>query len=398
MISYSKLNLNINIHSLQEELKDLLAGNKWLPHYSTADYEGNWHVLPLRTPGGKSDAPFADLLQHGQFEDTKLLRALPYTCELLELLKCEKGSIRLLNLRSGSIIKAHRDVELSFEQGEARLHIPIFTNPDVEFYVQEDRVIMEQGEVWYINANIQHRVKNQGSTDRIHLVIDCKVNEWLSETIIGGNKKTVFVKKDPITTRQIIDSLKTIDSSYSNELANQMEIELKNNQMISKMLDFIAEIGLQYQLEKIDGDTFLPGLKIRNGVLIIDCIKLLYPGDILHEAGHLACMPLEIRCNMNDSLPVDDINNGGEMMAIAWSYAVSLHLGIDPHIVFHENGYKGGGQNLVDNFNRGNFFGVPLLQWNGMAYPPDKESHLSFPKMLSWTCKENKYTNTTIER
>jgi quercetin dioxygenase-like cupin family protein len=397
MICFSKLNLNINIHSLQKELNDLLNGNKWMPHYNTADYAGNWHVLPLRTPDGKAENPFADLFSHRNFKDTALLNKLPETTRFLAELECEKLSVRLLNLSTGSVIKAHRDLELSFEHGEARLHVPIFTNPKVEFYVDEDRIVMNEGDCWYINANRKHRVANHGTTDRIHLVIDCVVNDWLTKQITTGIKKTVFLKKDPDTTQQVIESLRMANTTHSNHLANQMEKELQINLLTAKMLSFISEIGLQYQLEPIVDETFLPGLKLRDGTLIVDTEKLLYPGDILHEAGHLACMPAEIRMGMNDSLPNNDLNNGGEMMAIAWSYAACIHLDIDPHIVFHDNGYKGGGQNLVDNFKNGNFFGVPLLQWNGMTYPSGQENNRSFPQMINWTCKQNMYNNNIKE-
>lgn len=40
---------------------------------------------------------------------------------------------------------------------------------------------MKPGELWYLNVNRYHSVTNGGSTDRIHLVIDCIVNDWLRE-------------------------------------------------------------------------------------------------------------------------------------------------------------------------------------------------------------------------
>src|SRR6266550_2860809 len=90
-------------------------------------------------------------------------------------------SVRLLNLKTNSLIKEHRDHELSFEKGEARLHIPVFTNPQVAFYLNNVLLTMREGECWYINANLPHRVRNKGLSDRIHLVVDCKVNDWLEE-------------------------------------------------------------------------------------------------------------------------------------------------------------------------------------------------------------------------
>lgn len=158
--------------------------------------------------------------------------------------------------------------------------------------------------------------------------------------------------------------------------------------LLNKILSFLDKIGLQYHLETITSDTFLPGLKLRNGVLIIDTERLA-PGDILHEAGHLATLPPEVRITMSDNLD-DPIHQGGELMAIAWSYAVCIHLDIDPHIVFHEAGYKGGGKSIVENFSEGRFFGVPLMEWYGMTLDKTKAATLGeqpFPAMIEWVCK-----------
>ena len=38
---------------------------------------------------------------------------------------------------------------------------------------------MNEGEAWYLNFSLEHSVRNGGATDRIHLVIDCIVNDWI---------------------------------------------------------------------------------------------------------------------------------------------------------------------------------------------------------------------------
>ncbi len=53
------------------------------------------------------------------------------------------------------------------------------TNPLVEFYLNGERVVMEEGEAWYLDLNQNHAVINRGSEDRVHLVVDCVVNDWL---------------------------------------------------------------------------------------------------------------------------------------------------------------------------------------------------------------------------
>jgi hypothetical protein len=76
-----------------------------------------------------------------------------------------------------------------------------------------------------------------------------------------------------------------------------------------------------------------------------------------------------------------------EMMAIAWSWAAGAHLGLDPSIVFHEGGYRGGAQAIIDNFVQGRFIAVPMLQWVGMTADPKRAADLGvapYPHMLKW--------------
>jgi hypothetical protein len=150
---------------------------------------------------------------------------------------------------------------------------------------------------------------------------------------------------------------------------------------------FLGSVGINVVMRPINHHTFLPGLELEDGRLIIDTEKLLYPGDILHEAGHLATMPPELRKTMSDTLPNNDLNQGGEMMALAWSYAACIHLDIDPVIVFHADGYKGEGENIIKNFAEGRYIGLPLLQWAGMCYDGLKARELNkqpYPKMIRW--------------
>jgi hypothetical protein len=91
--------------------------------------------------------------------------------------------VRLLKLGPGSVIKEHRDHALGLEDGIARIHIPILSNPDVEFVLNSQRVVMDEGESWYLNFNLPHRVVNRGSRERVHLVVDCTVNAWLHASL-----------------------------------------------------------------------------------------------------------------------------------------------------------------------------------------------------------------------
>ena len=79
-------------------------------------------------------------------------------------------------------------------------------------------------------------------------------------------------------------------------------------------------------------------------------------------------------------------------MAIAWSYAAALHIGIDPAIVFHDGGYRSGSKAILENFGAGRYIGVPMLAWLGMTHFDGRApvaNPNSFPKMENWLCHHN---------
>ena len=140
----------------------------------------------------------------------------------------------------------------------------------------------------------------------------------------------------------------------------------------AKILDFIREAGIPVELGDLPGDTVLPGMTVSYGVLIVDPRTLVFPGDLLHDAGHIAVADPAAGHEAVSSDP------GEEMAAIAWSYAAALAIGIDPRIVFHDHGYRGGGDYIAENFAEGRTFGVPLLQFWGLTRDD------LFPAMLRW--------------
>jgi len=139
-------------------------------------------------------------------------------------------------------------------------------------------------------------------------------------------------------------------------------------------------------MRPIEQSTFLPGLLLENGKIIVDPEKLLYPGDILHEAGHLAAYAPEERKTIGDPLP-EYMADGFEMMALAWSYAACLYVGLDASVVFHNGGYKGGSDAILVAFNTGSYIGLPMLQYLGLAYDTKNSEELGilpYPNMVHW--------------
>lgn len=187
MLSCLKLPLNFDPAGLQADL-DQIKPAEWVRHFNDRYYEGDWSGVALRAPDGAATDIYPDPNKPGSIADTSVLARCAAIPRVLASLECPVKSARLLKLGAGARIIEHRDYNLSLEDGEVRLHVPITTGPGVEFYLNGERITMNPGECWYINANLPHKVDNRGATDRVHLVIDCAVDDWLRSIV---DKSTV---------------------------------------------------------------------------------------------------------------------------------------------------------------------------------------------------------------
>jgi hypothetical protein len=157
---------------------------------------------------------------------------------------------------------------------------------------------------------------------------------------------------------------------------------------LEKCILFLNSIGIETVVRKIDTESFLPGLLIEKGSLSIDMDILKYPGDILHEAGHIAITPAKLRPVLNGKIIAKSKDRASEeMMAIAWSYAACIHLSLDPYFVFHDSGYHGGSDYIIDNVRQKTYFGLPMLQSIGLTADDKNDENpaiSSYPHMIKW--------------
>jgi hypothetical protein len=151
---------------------------------------------------------------------------------------------------------------------------------------------------------------------------------------------------------------------------------------------FIADTGLAIIEEPLPDDTFLPGVMLREGRLVVDPAKLMWPGDLLHEAGHLAVLPAEVRVRANDAL-VDtaEIEHAGETEAMAWAYAAAAVIGLPLEVLIHEGGYKGRSAEVLSMYAFGVYPGLRGLCEIGLTaasgFTPEC-GEVRYPHMLRW--------------
>lgn len=178
---YKKLPLVFDVQQLRDGLTSEASGG-WQRHFKGYHYSGEWAALALRSRSGAVDD-----LKAGPpetiFRDTPLMDASPYIRDqVLGALRCRHLRVRYMRLSAGSSIHEHID-SYEPETNDVRFHVPIITNPKVEFTVGGESLRMLPGECWYIDTNTPHSVANLGDEDRVHLVIDCEINSWVRSMI-----------------------------------------------------------------------------------------------------------------------------------------------------------------------------------------------------------------------
>lgn len=184
-------------------------------------------------------------------------------------------------------------------------------------------------------------------------------------------------------------------------------------EQLAPVCGFVRGLGIGCAEGTVPDNSFLPGVAIAAGGLAYDAGRLGSPGDLLHEAGHIALVPSRFRPLLDDDVdaaiahlaaghapdgtaPASDAEREmlakTEIMAIAWSYAAARALGMPLACVFWPGTYRmPTGQSpeaLVQQLDLGFFPGIQWLARFGFcAAPPplgDPAEPAPFPQMRRW--------------
>ena len=178
MLDRIKLEQTFDVCALKRDISNL-KDDDWVRHFNREYYSGTWAVVPLRSIAGSAKKIYPDP-SSDDYRNTEILERCPAVRAVLPFFECEVRAVRFMKLAAGSSIREHRDYNLGHEDGMIRFHIPVLTSDRVEFYLNRERVVMSEGECWYLNFDLPHYVENRSDADRIHLVVDCLVNDWVT--------------------------------------------------------------------------------------------------------------------------------------------------------------------------------------------------------------------------
>ncbi|ADG11645.1 aspartyl beta-hydroxylase [Caulobacter segnis] len=159
---FFQLPLLFDVERLQAEVAALPA-EAWVAHPDQVP--GNSAVRLITTGGGENDGV------HGRMAATPWLEAMPYLKQALAGFGVVWSRSRLMRLAPGAGVPEHADINYHWHT-RVRLHIPVFTWPEVRFHCDGEVVHMGAGEAWVFDNWRRHHVENNASFERIHLVAD----------------------------------------------------------------------------------------------------------------------------------------------------------------------------------------------------------------------------------
>jgi hypothetical protein len=175
-------------------------------HYSNYNDKKSWSAISLRgyfpDPSRIEKPSEMNEKYHEEhseetptLQDTVIYDHFPMVREMFDYFFgiADIHRVRFMKLEpGGGELRRHTDLvdnDSGLTLGKlARFHFPIITNDDVMFTTwdlkgNEKTVNMKVGEYWLLDTRKPHKVVNNGSSPRIHLVVDVIVNKNLYDSL-----------------------------------------------------------------------------------------------------------------------------------------------------------------------------------------------------------------------
>ncbi|OUL29629.1 hypothetical protein BV378_05465 [Nostoc sp. RF31YmG] len=163
---FYKLPLRFNVERLLQEISQFNEKD-WIPH--PTGFSGNTSLILVSVDGTVNH----EFSISGSMKSTPFLERCPYIKQVMKALDVPISRTRLMRIAAQGEVPPHSDNYYHWYR-RIRIHVPIMTNPSVEFFCNGKVVHMAAGEAWTFNNYEVHRVVNGMQQSRIHLVIDTK--------------------------------------------------------------------------------------------------------------------------------------------------------------------------------------------------------------------------------
>jgi hypothetical protein len=179
------------LRQIRYEIKN--ANLNWIESYK--DYQSSgWATVSLINPSGSSSAV---TIHDGIGRETEIMTHLPSISLLLSSLGLNYMWVRIAQLAPNSYLWEHIDYTELNRIPKLRLHIPIVSAAEAEMVFADTSVHMACGYIWKLDPQIAHGACNRSQQNRIHIIIDCYINDRLEQMIKSQVLEDKFITKKP---------------------------------------------------------------------------------------------------------------------------------------------------------------------------------------------------------
>ena len=162
-VPFIQLPLSFDAEALSAEI-EAIGESEWRPH--PEGFAGNSMLPLLATDGDPANEAFS-----GRMRPTPALQRCRYLRQVIASFGATAGRTRLMRLAGQAEVNRHADQGYYWTE-RVRVHVPIVTQPTVRFECDGQGIHMAAGDCWIFDTWRQHRVINDASRARIHLVCD----------------------------------------------------------------------------------------------------------------------------------------------------------------------------------------------------------------------------------
>lgn len=130
----------------------------------------------------------------GQYSDLRWFQVdldphWPIAQKIISALGAEKPELLVFYyLEPGTKLHPHRDLTGASLNNRVRFHVPVITNPKVDFRVSKERVFMEPGDLWCLDTSYLHSVENGGDETRVHIIVEAYISPQMRARMPSGIK------------------------------------------------------------------------------------------------------------------------------------------------------------------------------------------------------------------
>lgn len=184
------------LESIAQEIT--LANIPYKQSYS--EYQsGGWHTAMLYNGSGKAAH---NEIAEGQAKPTEVMEQLPATKAFLDKLGLDYFAVRVAKADPDAYLWEHKDyIELG-PSNKLRLHLPVASNSKARMQFNNFSVHMAPGYLWKLSPVVNHAISNEGDESRVHLILDCYVNENLENLVAREMLSDKYVKPLPVMDDQ----------------------------------------------------------------------------------------------------------------------------------------------------------------------------------------------------